>query len=132
MTDGNPADTEMRPRRVDWRNASDADLAAGFADGNDPCLEESFRRWGSLIYTIAYRALCSASEAEDVTQQVFVGAWQARTNYRESKEPFQAGCLASPDTASQIVSEHVLGTFEWYGPSQATRTSRLSPNHSSP
>ena len=65
----------MRPRRVDWRNASDADLAAGFADGNDPCLEESFRRWGSLIYTIAYRALSSASEAEDVTQQVFVGAW---------------------------------------------------------
>ena len=68
----------MRPRRVDWRNASDADLAAGFADGDDPCLEESFRRWGSLIYSIAYRALGSASEAEDVTQQVFVRAWRGR------------------------------------------------------
>jgi RNA polymerase sigma-70 factor, ECF subfamily len=85
VTDGNPADTEMRPRRVDWRNASDADLAAGFADGDDSCLEESFRRWGSLIFSIAYRALNSSSEAEDITQQVFVGAWQARASYRESK-----------------------------------------------
>ena len=85
MTDGNPPDTEMRPRRVDWHNASDADLAAGFADGDDLCLEESFRRWGSLIYTIAYRALDSSGDAEDITQQVFVGAWRGRTSYRESK-----------------------------------------------
>ena len=85
MTDGNPADTKMRARRVDWRNASDSDLAAGFADGDDSCLEESFKRWGSLIYTIAYRALDSSSEAEDITQQVFVGAWQGRTSYQESK-----------------------------------------------
>jgi RNA polymerase sigma-70 factor (ECF subfamily) len=38
-----------------------------------------------LIYTVAYRALDSSSEAEDITQQVFVGAWQARAGYRESK-----------------------------------------------
>ena len=75
----------MRARCVDWRDASDADLAAGFADGDDSCLEESFKRWGSLIYTIAYRALDSSSEAEDITQQVFVGAWQGRTSYQESK-----------------------------------------------
>ena len=85
MTEGDPADTEMKRPPVEWRNATDADLAAGFADGDDACLEESFQRWGSLIYTIAYRALDSSSEAEDITQQVFVGAWQARANYRESK-----------------------------------------------
>ena len=38
-----------------------------------------------MIYTIAYRALDSSSEAEDITQQVFVGAWQGRTSYQESK-----------------------------------------------
>jgi RNA polymerase sigma-70 factor, ECF subfamily len=85
VTEGDPADTEMKRPRVDWRNATDADLASGFADGDDSCLEESFRRWGSLIYTVAYRALNSSSEAEDITQQVFVGAWQARAGYRESK-----------------------------------------------
>jgi RNA polymerase sigma-70 factor, ECF subfamily len=85
VTEGDPADTEMKRPRVDWRNASDADLASGFADGDDSCLEESFQRWGSLIYTVAYRALNSSSEAEDITQQVFVGAWQARAGYRESQ-----------------------------------------------
>jgi RNA polymerase sigma-70 factor, ECF subfamily len=75
----------MKHPRVDWRSATDADLAAGFADGDDLCLEESFQRWGSLIYTIAYRVLDSSNEAEDVTQQVFVGAWQARASYRQSK-----------------------------------------------
>jgi RNA polymerase sigma-70 factor, ECF subfamily len=85
VTEGDPADTEMKRPRVDWRNATDADLASGFADGDDSCLEESFQRWGSLIYTVAYRALNSSSEAEDITQQVFVGAWQARAGYRESQ-----------------------------------------------
>jgi RNA polymerase sigma-70 factor (ECF subfamily) len=75
----------MNLPQLDPHNATDADLAAGFAGGDDSCLEESFQRWGSLIYTIAYRALDSSSEAEDVTQQVFVGAWQARASYRESR-----------------------------------------------
>jgi RNA polymerase sigma-70 factor (ECF subfamily) len=85
VIEGDPADTEMKRPRVDWRIATDADLASGFADGDDTCLEESFQRWGSLIYAVAYRALDSSSEAEDITQQVFVGAWQARASYRESR-----------------------------------------------
>jgi RNA polymerase sigma-70 factor, ECF subfamily len=68
----------------DSRTATDAELAAGFAAGNERCLEESFRRWAHLIYTVALRTLDSASDAEEVTQQVFGGAWRSRTEYQPS------------------------------------------------
>jgi RNA polymerase sigma-70 factor (ECF subfamily) len=68
----------------DWKTATEAELAAGFAAGVEMCLEESFRRWAHLIYTVALRALDSTSDAEEVTQQVFVGAWHSRTDYRPS------------------------------------------------
>jgi RNA polymerase sigma factor (sigma-70 family) len=80
---GAPLEPEPLPvRRVDWRDASDAELAAGFADGDELCLEESYRRWVHLIYAVALRSLDSANDAEEVTQQVFIGAWRSRTNYR--------------------------------------------------
>jgi RNA polymerase sigma-70 factor, ECF subfamily len=82
---GAPLEPDPLPtRRVDWRDASDAELAAGFADGDELCLEESYRRWVRLIYTVAFRSLDSASDAEEVTQQVFIGAWRGRGNYRPS------------------------------------------------
>jgi RNA polymerase sigma-70 factor, ECF subfamily len=67
---------------VDALDANDAELAAGFSAGDERCLELAFRRWAPLIYTVAQRTLNSPSEAEEVTQQVFVSAWRARTNYR--------------------------------------------------
>jgi RNA polymerase sigma factor (sigma-70 family) len=83
VVNGAPLEPEFSPAsRLDWRNATDAELGAGFADGNELCLEESYRRWVHLIYTVAVRGLDSASDAEEVTQQVFIGAWRSRTNYR--------------------------------------------------
>jgi DNA-directed RNA polymerase specialized sigma24 family protein len=78
--------------------------------------EESFQRWGSLIFSIAYRALDSSSEAEDITQQVFVGAWQARANYRESKGSLPGWCSASLGTASPIGNEPAVEIYAWSGP----------------
>jgi RNA polymerase sigma factor (sigma-70 family) len=80
---GTPLEPEPSPEsRVDHRDPTDAEVAAGFAAGDEQYLEVAFRRWASLIYTVSLRTLQSASEAEEVTQQVFVSAWRARTNYR--------------------------------------------------
>jgi RNA polymerase sigma factor (sigma-70 family) len=69
-------------RRSDPMDATEEEIAAGFSAGEERCLELAFRRWATLIYTVALRTLNSPSEAEEVTQQVFVSAWRARTNYR--------------------------------------------------
>lgn len=78
-----------RPTAGEWSTATDAELSAGFAAGVETCVEEAYRRWSPLIYTVALRALRSVGDAEDVTQQVFVGAWLARGSYRVA-----AGSLA--------------------------------------
>jgi RNA polymerase sigma factor (sigma-70 family) len=80
---GTNADTgPVDAGRVDWSGAAAEEVAAGFAAGVEACLDECFRRWSPLVYTCAYRLLASHGEAEDVTQQVFVGAWRSRGSYR--------------------------------------------------
>jgi RNA polymerase sigma-70 factor, ECF subfamily len=70
---------------IDWHAAPEAELSMGFARGDEACLQEVFRRLAPLIYTIAYRALDSSSDGEEITQEVFVSAWRARDNYQTEK-----------------------------------------------
>jgi Sigma-70 region 2 len=63
---------------IDWRAATETELSIGFARGDEACLQEVFRRLAPLIYTIAYRALDSSTDGEEITQEVFVSAWRAR------------------------------------------------------
>ncbi|MGW5736358.1 MULTISPECIES: RNA polymerase sigma factor [Streptomyces] len=60
---------------------SDDHLGLGFADGDEACLSEAYRRFGALVFTVASRKLGDLEEAKDVTQQVFVGAWNSRKNF---------------------------------------------------
>lgn len=66
----------------DWATATPEEIGQAFVGGEDGCLTEVYRRWGSLVYTLSLRLLGQAAEAEDVTQQVFVGAWRGRATYR--------------------------------------------------
>ncbi|WP_231930042.1 RNA polymerase sigma factor [Friedmanniella luteola] len=80
---------------VDWAGMSDADLGLAFADGLDGSLEESFRRWGTLVNTVAWRLLGDAGEAEEVTQQVYVAAWRGRHTFAPDRGSLAAWLLGS-------------------------------------
>lgn len=65
-------------------------LARAFGAGDELALAEAYRRWAPFVHTLALRALGSAADAEDVTQQVYVSAWRGRAGYRPDRGPLPA------------------------------------------
>ncbi|CAL9314152.1 sigma-70 family RNA polymerase sigma factor [Streptomyces sp. SudanB25_2051] len=63
------------------------ELARGLLAADAHAFADVYRRWGSLVRTMATRSLGDAHEAEDVTQQVFLGAWRGRDGYRPERGP---------------------------------------------
>jgi RNA polymerase sigma-70 factor (ECF subfamily) len=86
--------TEMQrteTQRADARaSRSTLALSEALAEGSRDALSECYRLWGPLVMGIASRALGSRQDAEDVTQQVFVSAWQSRGTLRPSDSALPA------------------------------------------
>jgi len=59
----------------------DDDVAVAFSDGQPDALRLVYERFGPLVYSVALRSLGARSDAEDVTQQVFVSAWRSRGSF---------------------------------------------------
>ncbi|MGI5451995.1 sigma-70 family RNA polymerase sigma factor [Streptomyces sp. CA-249302] len=70
----------------------DEELARGVAAGDEECLAVAYRRWSTLVHTLARHSLGDPQDAEDVTQQVFLGVWRGGAGYRPERGTF-AGWL---------------------------------------
>ncbi|MFD4347232.1 RNA polymerase sigma factor [Streptomyces coelicoflavus] len=61
------------------------ELARGFVMADEKAFAAVYRHWGSLVHTMATRSLGDTHAAEDVTQQVFIGAWRGRHGFRPER-----------------------------------------------
>jgi len=59
--------------------ASDAELIYSLRAGQPQALKLLYERYGKLVYTVASRILNNASEAEDLTQDVFLTFWKSKS-----------------------------------------------------
>jgi RNA polymerase sigma-70 factor, ECF subfamily len=66
-------------------SGDDTEIARRFHAGDEEAVALAYRRWGSLVYTLARRSLNDPRDAEDVTQQVFLAAWRGRARYRPER-----------------------------------------------
>ncbi|MEU6160518.1 sigma-70 family RNA polymerase sigma factor [Streptomyces sp. NPDC047130] len=73
------------PARIAPPTPDEDELARGLRAADENAFAAVYRRWGPLVHTLATRSLGDSHEAEDVTQQVFIGAWRGRDGYRPER-----------------------------------------------
>jgi RNA polymerase sigma-70 factor, ECF subfamily len=73
---------------------SDAQLVTSIARYSEVALAEVYRRHGGAVYGLARRVLSDATEAEDVTQEVFLRLWNEPDRYDPARGSLRSFLLA--------------------------------------
>jgi RNA polymerase sigma-70 factor, ECF subfamily len=66
------------------RGLSDSELVHRLEKGDEQALAELYRRFGGLVYTVAYRVVDDHALAEEVMQDAFLNCWNKAGSYRPS------------------------------------------------
>lgn len=74
-------DLERSQAERDLPEDAERALADAFAGGAEWTLRAVYDRYSALVHTIARTCLGVSSDAEEVTQEVFVSAWRGRATY---------------------------------------------------
>ncbi|MEV5978455.1 sigma-70 family RNA polymerase sigma factor [Streptomyces sp. NPDC052114] len=75
---------------ADASSGREDELARGLRAADPRAFAAIYDRWGTLVHAMATRSLGDTHEAEDVTQQVFLGAWRGRAGYHPERGPLGA------------------------------------------
>jgi RNA polymerase sigma-70 factor, ECF subfamily len=75
-------------------DVSDAQLVTAVARYSEVALAEIYRRHGGAVYGLARRVLSSTTEAEDVTQEVFLRLWNQPDRFDPARGSLRSFLLA--------------------------------------
>jgi RNA polymerase sigma-70 factor (ECF subfamily) len=84
----------------DMSEASDAQLVTSIGRYSEVALAEVYRRHGGAVYGLARRVLNNASEAEDVTQEVFLRLWNQPDRFDSTRGSLRSFLLAQSHARS--------------------------------
>jgi RNA polymerase sigma-70 factor, ECF subfamily len=73
---------------------SDAQLVTSIARYSEVALAEAYRRHGGAVFGLAKRVLLNATEAEDVTQEVFLRLWNQPDRFDPARGSLRSFLLA--------------------------------------
>lgn len=60
-------------------------VSEAFVAGDEQAFADIYARWSPLIYNVALRLLEDINAAENVTRQVFIGAWTSRRTFDSTR-----------------------------------------------